>query len=368
MLVPLNWLKDYVDINDVSIEELEDGLVMSGSKTEAITRLGVDIEGVVTGKIISISPHPNADKLIITKVDVGNEIVQIVTGATNVKVGDVVPVALHGAKLPGGVKIKRGKIRGEESNGMLCSAEELGFPENVVPKASKDGIFILEEDIQVGLDILDVLDLRDHVIEFEITPNRPDCLCIIGMARETAATFDLKVKYPNINISEEVDYIKDYASIEVLDKDLCPRYAARVVKDVKIGPSPLWMQMRLMKAGVIPINNIVDITNYVMLEYGEPLHAFDLKYLEGNKIIVRRAKDGEMIKTLDGTERKLNKDVLVIADEKKPVGIAGIMGGENSEVTEETKTILIEAACFDKTSIRSSSRYLGLRTEASSWF
>jgi len=368
MLVPVNWLKDYVNIEEISIKELDERLVMSGSKTEGIKTFSEEIEGVVTGRIVEINSHPNADKLLITKVDVGTEIIQIVTGATNLKEGDIIPVALAGAKLPGGLKIKKGKLRGEISNGMLCSAEELGFPDNVVPKESKDGIFILNGDFELGVDILEVLDLKDSVIEFEITPNRSDCLSMIGMARETAATFNLNLKYPSIEIKEEVDDIKDYTSIEVLDKDLCPRYSARIIKDIKIQPSPSWMQIKLMKAGVRPINNIVDITNYVMLEYGEPLHAFDIDKLEENRIVVRRARKGEEIKTLDGVVRKLSEDVLVIADGKRPVGIAGIMGGEDSEVTKNTKAILVEAACFDKTSIRNSSRSLGLRTEASSRF
>ncbi len=368
MLVPVKWLKDYVDINNIAIKELDEKLVMSGSKTETVTKASKEIEGVVIGKILEIKGHPDADKLIITKVDIGNEILQIVTGATNLNEGDIIPVALAGAKLPGGLKIKKGKLRGEISNGMLCSPEELGFSENVVPKESKQGIFILRGEYTLGMDALEALDLDDYIIEFEITPNRPDCLSMIGMARETAATFNSKLKYPDIVIKEEVDDIKDYTSIEVQDEDLCPRYAARLVKDIKIQPSPMWMQIKLMKAGVRPINNIVDITNYVMLEYGEPLHAFDLDQLEEKRIVVRRAKENEMIKTLDDVERKLTEDVLVIADGRKPMAIAGIMGGEDSEVSKNTKTILIEAACFDKTSIRSSSRSIGLRTEASSRF
>lgn len=368
MLVPVSWLKDYVDIDDISVKELEERLIMSGSNTETVVEIAKDVEGVVTGKILKITQHPNADKLVITKVDVGNQVVQIATGATNINEGDYIPVALPGAKLPGGLKIKKSKLRGEISNGMLCSPEELGFSENVVPKESKNGIFILNGEFELGKDIKEVLDLNDHIIEFEITPNRPDCLSIVGMARETAATFDLNLNYPNIKIDKEDDSIQEYTSIEVRDTDLCPRYAVRVVKDIKIEPSPIWMQIKLMKAGVRPINNIVDITNYVMLEFGEPLHAFDLDKLKENRIIVRRAKKGEKIKTLDGVERKLDDSSLVIADADRPVAIAGIMGGEDTEVTKTTKTILLEGANFEKTSIRNTSRNIGLRTEASSKF
>ncbi|RKD27292.1 phenylalanyl-tRNA synthetase beta subunit [Caminicella sporogenes DSM 14501] len=368
MLVPVNWLKEYVNIDDISIEELEERLVMSGSKTECVLKTAREVEGVVVGKIVEVVKHPNADKLLITKVDVGENVVQIVTGAQNIKEGDIVPVALVGAKLPGGIKIKKGKLRGEVSNGMLCSAEELGFTENVVPKESKNGIFILNGEFVLGQDIKKALDLNDYIIEFEITPNRPDCLSMIGMARETAATFKRELKYPAINIVNEIEDINDYISIEVKDKDLCRRYAVRAIKDVKIAPSPMWLQLKLMKAGVRPINNIVDITNYVMLEYGIPLHAFDLDKLCGKKILVRRAVEGEIIKTLDGVERKLNQNHLVIADSERPVAIAGVMGGEDTEVTESTKTILLECANFNKTSIRNTSRGIGLRTEASSRF
>jgi phenylalanyl-tRNA synthetase beta chain len=368
MLVPVSWLKDYVDIDNISIKELEEKLIMSGSNTETVTKIADNVEGVVVGKILEIVPHPNADKLIITKVDVGSETVQIVTGAENLHVGDYIPVALPGAKLPGGIKIKKGKLRGEISNGMLCSAEELGFQENVVPKESKNGIFILKGDFTLGEDIKKALSLDDYVIEFEITPNRPDCLSMIGMARETSATFDLQINYPKIKIEDEIEDIDSYTSVEVEDYDLCKRYAARVVKDIKVEPSPMWLQMKLMKAGVRPINNIVDITNYVMLEYGEPLHAFDLEKLNGNRIVVRRAKKGEKIVTLDEVERELDENNLVIADADRPVAIAGIMGGEDTEVTENTKIILLEGANFDKTSIRNSSRSIGLRTEASSRF
>lgn len=368
MLVPVSWLRNYVDIDNIPIEKLDESLVMSGSKTEAVEKVAEGVEGVVVGKITEIIQHPNADKLIITKVDVGEEVIQIVTGAKNVNVGDYIPVALVGAKLADGLKIKKGKLRGEISNGMLCSAEELGFSDNVIPKESKDGILILKDEYTLGMDIKEVLALNDYVIEFEITPNRPDCLSMIGMARETSATFDLSINYPRIDIEEETEDIKDYISVEVKDPDLCRRFAGRIVKDIRIEQSPMWLQIRLMKAGVRPINNIVDITNYVMLEYGQPLHAYDLDTIVDKKIIVRRAEKDEKTTTLDGVERKLDEDVLVIANTKETIGIAGIMGGEDTEVSNNTKTIFLEAANFNKKNVRTSSRKLGLRTEASSRF
>ncbi len=370
MLVPVSWLRNYVDIDNIPIEKLDESLVMSGSKTEAVEKVAEGVEGVVVGKITEIIQHPNADKLIITKVDVGEEVIQIVTGAKNVNVGDYIPVALVGAKLADGLKIKKGKLRGEISNGMLCSAEELGFSDNVIPKESKDGILILKDEYTytLGMDIKEVLALNDYVIEFEITPNRPDCLSMIGMARETSATFDLSINYPRIDIEEETEDIKDYISVEVKDPDICRRFAGRIVKDIKIEQSPMWLQIRLMKAGVRPINNIVDITNYVMLEYGQPLHAYDLDTIVDKKVIVRRAEKDEKTTTLDGVERKLDEDVLVIANTKETIGIAGIMGGEDTEVSNNTKTIFLEAANFNKKNVRTSSRKLGLRTEASSRF
>lgn len=368
MLVPVSWLKDYVDIDNIPIEELDDKLVLSGSKTENVERTAKEVTGVVVGKITEIDQHPNADKLIITKVDVGEEVVQIVTGAKNVNVGDYIPVALAGAKLPGGLKIKKGKLRGEVSNGMLCSAEELGFTDSVIPKASKDGILILEGEHTLGMDIKEALELNDYVIEFEITPNRPDCLSIIGMAREASATFELSVKYPTIEVKDVTEDINDYINVDVQAPDLCRRFVGRAIKNVKIEQSPMWLQMRLMKAGVRPINNIVDITNYVMLEFGQPLHAYDLDTLTDRKIIVRRAQKDEITTTLDGVERKLNEDVLVIADAKDTIGIAGIMGGEGTEISDNTTTIFLESANFNKKNVRASSKMLGLRTEASSRF
>lgn len=368
MLLPVKWLKDYVDVN-LDTKELSDLLTLSGSHVESIIDLDNGIKNVVVGHILEIKEHPNADKLCITIVDVGKEELQIVTGATNIKEGDYVPVALLGAKLPNGVKIKKGKLRGEDSFGMLCSLRELGISDNVVPKEMKDGIFILDGEYQVGLDIKEVLGLYGEVIEFEITPNRPDCLSIIGMARETSATINTEMKYPDIKIKNEEGNISDYLKdVEIVDEELCNRYYARVIKDVKIEPSPLWLQTRLMEAGVRPINNIVDITNYVMLEFGEPLHAFDLGKINGNDIFVRRAIESENIKTIDGVVRELRPSDLVIADGERPIAIAGVMGGFDTEVTDDTNIILLEAANFDDNSVRLTSKSLNLRTEASARF
>ena len=368
MLLPVKWLKDYVDIN-VDTKELSDLLTLSGSHVESIIDLDKGIKNVVVGHILKIKEHPNADKLCITIVDVGKEELQIVTGATNIKEGDYVPVALVGARLPNGVKIKKGKLRGENSFGMLCSLRELGISDNVVPKEMKDGIFILDGEYQIGLDIKEVLGLYGEVIEFEITPNRPDCLSIIGMARETSATINTKMKYPDIKIKNEEGNISDYIKgVEIADEELCNRYYARVIKNVKIEPSPLWLQTRLMEAGVRPINNIVDITNYVMLEFGEPLHAFDLGKVVGNNIYVRKAVESENIKTIDGTVRELKPSDLIIADGERPIAIAGVMGGFDTEITDDTNIILLEAANFDDNSVRLTSKSLGLRTEASARF
>lgn len=368
MLLPVKWLKEYVDI-DIDIKKLADKLTLSGSHVESIISLDKGVENVVVGKILDIKKHPNADRLVITNIDVGDEQLQIITGANNIQEGDYVPVALVGAKLPGGVKIKKSKLRGLESYGMLCSAKELGIDDNVVPKYQKDGIYILDKDYPLGMDIREVLGLDGEVIEFEITPNRPDCLSIIGMARETKATFNCKIEYPDISISNEYDDINDYLKkVEILDKDLCSKYYCKVVKDLKISQSPLWMQQRLMQAGVRPINNIVDITNYVMLEMGQPIHAFDLSKLIDERIYVRRAYDGEKIVSLDEVERSLTSDDLVIADGERPVAIAGVMGGLETEVIDSTSLVLIESANFDSKNIRLTSKRLGLRTEASSRF
>ncbi|KXZ39340.1 phenylalanyl-tRNA synthetase beta subunit [Alkalithermobacter thermoalcaliphilus JW-YL-7 = DSM 7308] len=365
MLVPLKWLRDYVDI-DIDVKEFADKMTMTGSKVEKIETLGKDIENVVVGKILEITSHPNADKLLITKVDVKENIIQVVTGAKNIKVGDYVPVALVNAKLPGGIKIKKGKLRGEVSEGMMCSHEELGIPANMVDDSKKDGIYILDSCQEVGKDIREVLGINDSILEFEITSNRPDCLSIIGIAREACATLGKKIKYPEINIKESDENI-DF-KVEIKDEDICKRYAARIVKDVIIKPSPYWMQRRLIEAGIRPINNIVDITNYVMIEMGQPIHAFDLSKIKGEKIIVRKAENKETIKTLDGIDRVLDEEMIVISDEEKAIALAGVMGGLNSEVDENTKQILIESANFNSDKVRYASKKIGLRTEASSRF
>lgn len=367
MLVPLKWLKDYVDLN-INTKSFGDAMTMSGSKVEAIEEMGKEIENVVVGKILKVERHPDADKLVVTQIDIGSETIQIVTGANNIKEGDYIPVALSGSSLPGGVKIKKGKLRGIESNGMLCSAQELAIPLDNLPEELLDGIYILDKEYPLGKDIKEVLGLNDAVVEFEITNNRPDCLSMIGIAREAAATFGAKLKYPEIAVAENNEDISSYVSIEVKNGELCPRYTARVVKNVKIQPSPGWMQDRLLKAGVRPINNIVDITNYVMLEMGQPMHAFDLEKLAGSKIIVRNAVEGEKITTLDEVERPLNDSMLVIADQDRAIAIAGIMGSSNSEIDENTKTLVFEGANFLSTNIRLSSKKLGLRTEASGRF
>jgi len=363
MLVSYSWLKDYVDVS-VDAKKLADDLTMSGSKVETIKSYGNEINNVVIGKIISIEKHPDADKLQVGIVDVGEEKLQIITGAQNIKVGDYIPVALHGSTLPGGVKIKRGKLRGLESNGMMCSANELGLDESLLPDYQRNGIFILPE-LPIGEDVKKALEL-DDVIEFEITPNRPDCLSVVGIARETAATYRKSYRMPEIKLSEVAD--KNPANVTIKADDLCFRYVARVIRNAKIGPSPIWMQMRLLKAGIRPINNIVDVTNYVMMELGQPLHAFDLDKVKNRHIIVRRAKDGEKLVTLDDKERTLDSEMLVIADEEKAIGLAGVMGGQNTEITDDTVNILIESANFKGSNIRHTSKKLGLRSEASSRF
>ncbi|WFA09878.1 phenylalanine--tRNA ligase subunit beta [Tissierella sp. Yu-01] len=367
MLLPIKWLKDYIE-TDKSPRELADGLTLSGSHVESIESHNDDIVNVVVGKILNIEKHPNADKLVICNVDVGNETLVIVTGAKNLTVGDYIPVAKIGAKLPNGVEINKTDFRGVDSFGMLCSLTELGFPDNVIPKEMKEGIFILDREYTLGMDILDALQLKEQVIEFEITPNRPDCLSIIGMAREAAATFNYELKEPNIEIQTEADDIMDYTNGITVETDNCSRFYSRVIKDVVIKPSPLWLQTRLMEAGVRPISNIVDITNFVMLEYGQPLHAYDLNYLNGKKIIVRQATNGEKLTTLDGTERILDEKDIIIADSEGPIGIAGVMGGLDSEITNETKTVLLEGANFNSRNVRLTSKKLGLRTEASTRF
>ena len=372
MKASIEWLKEYSDI-DVDAIKLGDILTMTGSKVETIEQRGNDIKNVVVGKILEIKKHENSDHLVITKVDLGNEKVQIVTGANNIKEGDIVPIAKDGSELPGGVKIKKGSLRGVESCGMMCSVGELGLDIADYPGQIEQGIMILPKSFEkdLGKDIVEVLNLKEDIIDFEITPNRPDCLSIEGLGRETAVSLGKEFKNPRKNIDElnienkeELEGLK----VDIKAPDLCYRYIARIVKNVKIGPSPEWMQRRLRACGIRSINNIVDITNYVMLEMGEPMHAFDINSIEGKHIIVRRAKNGEKITTLDEEERILNEDDLVIADEKKPVAIAGVMGGENSEIEENTETVVFEAAVFYGGNIRKTAKKVGLRTESSSRF
>ena len=380
MLVPIEWLNDYIDI-DVSDEEFCDRMIMSGSNLETCEHFCEEMERVVVGKIEKIEKHPDADKLVVCQINIGEEEpIQIVTGAPNVFEGALVPVALHKSRIPGplhgqpkqegGVKITKGKLRGVESFGMLCSAGELGFDDKVVPVAHKDGIWILEEEYPLGQDFAEALQLKQAVVDFEITPNRPDCLAMVGMAREASATFKKPFSYPDTAIQKEdgEGESKDYVSVEIKNPESCKRYVARVITDVKVEQSPWWLQKRLMYAGMRPINNIVDITNFVMLEYGQPLHAFDINQVKGGKIIVENAKDGEVFTTLDGTERTLTDDMLLIKDAERGIAIAGVMGGLNSEIEEDTKTIIVESANFAGSSVRTTSKKLGLRTEASARF
>lgn len=367
MLVPLKWIRDYVDI-DIDTQEFADMMTMTGSKVEKVDFFGKETNGVEVCKILEIEQHPDADRLKVTKVEVANgEILQIVTNATNIKVGDYVPVARIGAVLPGDFKIKKGKLRGVLSEGMFCGAEELTIPSAFVEDHKKDGIYILDhqDSFELGMDVRDVLGINDALIEFEITSNRPDCRSIIGIAREAAVTLGKELKYPEIKVQacdEEMSFEID------IQTDLCKRYCGRVVKDVKVGPSPYWMQRKLIEAGMRPISNIVDITNYVMLELGQPLHAFDLDDIKYNKMTVKMAEEGEKFTTLDGVERTLTSDMLVIGNQDKTLDLAGIMGGENSEIKDTTTSIFIEGASFAKENIRATSKKLGLRTEASSRF
>ncbi|QAT43299.1 phenylalanine--tRNA ligase subunit beta [Aminipila luticellarii] len=378
MLVPVEWLKDYTDVN-VSVDEFCDKMIMSGSNLETVEYFGENTDKVVVGKILKIEKHPDADKLVVCQVDAGQEgPVQIVTGAANVFEGACVPVALHGSTIPGpihgqpkqegGVKITKGKLRGVESFGMLCSAAELGLGDKVIPVAHKEGIWILGEEYPIGQELTEALGLKMAVVDFEITPNRPDCLSMIGMAREAAATFKEKLCYPDTVCTNEKGNAEEHIRVEVKRPELCKRYVARIVTDVKIEQSPWWLQKRLIAAGMRPINNIVDITNFVMLEYGQPLHAFDIRRVEENRIVVDTAEEGELFTTLDGTERKLTRDMLLIKDGKKAVAIAGVMGGMNSEIEPDTATIMIESANFSGDSVRATSKKLGLRTEASARF
>ena len=368
MDLSMKWLGDFVKL-DTDIKDFVHRMTMSGSKVETYEVEGSDVSNVVVGKILSVEKHPDADKLVVCMLDVGKEApIQIVTGASNVFPGAIVPVALDGANLPGGIKIKRGKLRGVESNGMLCSLAELNLTTNDFPYAIKDGIFIIEEDCTVGQDIHDALSLNDTCVEFEITSNRPDCLSVIGLAREAAATYNVPLTLHTPKYNENSENINDMLSVKVENNKLCKRYMAKIVKNIKVEPSPLWMRERLRASGVRPINNIVDITNYVMLEYGQPMHAFDYKYVTDGKIVVRNAKEGETIVTLDGEEKNLTDSMLVIADSGKPMAVAGVMGGEFSGIMDDTNTIVFESACFDGPSVRITAKKLGLRTESSGRF
>lgn len=367
MKLPISWLSDYMDCDFSDIKEFCDRMTMSGSKVEGYETLGGGFDNVVIGRVKSVAPHPNSDHMVICQVDVGSEELKIVTGAPNVFEGAIVAVSKIGATLPGGIKIKKSKLRGEDSFGMLCSHDELGLSFDDVPGACEDGIICFPQELglTVGEDVKKALDLEETVVEFEITPNRPDCLSINGLAREAAATFNVPFSMPSVTVKGAGGDVNDYARVTVEAPDLCLRYAARVVKNVKIGPSPKWMQKRISAAGMRPINNIVDITNYILMEYGQPMHAFDINYLSGGEIIVRRAADGEKIKTLDGADRTLNHDNLVIADKEKAVAVAGVMGGFDSEITEGTTTILFESANFFGPSVRRTAASLGMRTDAS---
>ncbi|MCI8402605.1 MAG: phenylalanine--tRNA ligase subunit beta [Lachnospiraceae bacterium] len=378
MNTALSWIKAYVPALSCTPQEYTDAMTLSGTKVEGYERLDKNLEKIVVGQIIKIEKHPDADKLIVCQVNVGEETVQIVTGAPNVKEGDKVPVVLDGGRVAGGhdggplpengIRIKKGKLRGIESCGMMCSIEELGSSRDMYPDAPEEGIYILPSDTPVGADAVEVLGLHDSVFEYEITSNRVDCYSVLGIAREAAATFDKPFCAPEVSCEGNEEDVSEYAQVEVKDPDLCSRYCARVVKNIKIGPSPQWMQRRLAASGIRPINNLVDITNYVMEEYGQPMHAFDLDTIAGHKIIVRRAADGDRFQTLDGQMRTLDSDILMICDAEKEIGIAGIMGGENSKITDDVHTVLFEAACFNGTNIRLSAKRLGLRTDASGKF
>ena len=377
MNTPLSWIKAYVPELECSDQEYMDAMTLSGTKCEGYERLDADLDKIVVGQIEKIERHPDADKLVICQVNIGTETIQIVTGAPNVEEGQKVPVVLDGGRVagghdgsrtPGGIKIKKGKLRGIESYGMMCSIEELGSSRDYYPKAPENGIYVFDDDVEVGADAVEVLGLNDTVFEYEITSNRVDCYSVMGIAREAAATFKKPFVAPKTAPVGKDGDVNDYISVEIKDRDLCKRYCAKVVKNVKIAPSPEWMQRRLAKMGIRPINNLVDITNYVMEEFGQPMHAYDLSTIAGNKIVVRRANDGETFETLDGQERKLDSEMLMICDGEKPVGLAGIMGGENSKINDDVKDMLFEAACFDGTNIRLSSKRVGLRTDASGKF
>lgn len=378
MNTSLSWIKAYVPELETTAQEYTDAMTLSGTKVEAYEKMDADLEKIVVGQIEKIEKHPDADKLIICQVNVGTETVQIVTGANNVHEQDKVPVVLDGgrvagghepgSKVAGGIKIKKGKLRGVESFGMMCSIEELGSDKDMYPDAPAEGIYIFPAETEVGASAIEVLGLNDVVFEYEVTSNRVDCYSVIGIAREAAATFGRQFIMPEVAVTGNAEHASDYIKVTVKNEELCPRYCARVVKNIKIAPSPEWMQRRLASVGIRPINNLVDITNYVMEEYGQPMHAYDLDTIEGREIIVRTAENGEMFTTLDGQERAMDESVLMICDGSKSIGIAGIMGGENSMITDDVKTMLLEAACFNGTNIRKSSKKVGLRTDASGKF
>ena len=377
MNTSLSWVKAYVPELDVTAQEYTDAMTLSGTKVEGYVELDADLDKIVIGQIDKIEGHPDADKLVVCQVNIGTESIQIVTGAQNVFEGAKVPVVLDGgrvagghdgSKTPGGVKIKKGKLRGVASNGMMCSIEELGSNKDMYPESPENGIYIFQEDAEIGASAVKALGLDDVVFEYEVTSNRVDCFSVIGIAREAAATFNKKFVPPVVTETGNDEDVNDYVKVTVENTELCPRYCARVVKNIKIGPSPEWMQRRLASVGIRPINNLVDITNYVMEEYGQPMHAYDLDTIAGHHIVVKNAKDGDKFTTLDGQERQMDKDVLMICDGEKAIGIAGIMGGENSMITDDVKTMLFEAACFDGVNIRKSSKRVGLRTDASGKF
>ena len=378
MNTSLSWVKAYVPELDVTAQEYTDAMTLTGTKVEGFEKLDADLDKIVVGQIEKIEKHPDADKLVICQVNVGTETVQIVTGATNVFEGAKVPVVLDGGRVAGGhepgqrvaggIKIKKGKLRGVPSYGMMCSIEELGSTRDMYPEAPENGIYIFHDDVQVGADAVEVLGLHDVVFEYEITSNRVDCYSVVGIAREAAATFNKEFKPPVVTETGNNEDVNDYVKVSVENTNLCSRYCARVVKNIKIGPSPEWMQRRLASVGIRPINNLVDITNYVMEEYGQPMHAYDLDTLAGHQIVVKNAAEGAKFTTLDGQERTMDQDVLMICDGEKAVGIAGIMGGENSMITDDVTTMLFEAACFDGVNIRKSSKRVGLRTDASGKF
>ncbi len=364
------WLQDYVDL-EVDDHDFAEAITLSGSKVESYRYEGQELSNVVVGRVEEIVHHDNADTLWVCQINVGKEEnIQIVTSAQNLSVGDYVPVALHKSTVAGGYQITKGKMRGVVSEGMMCSVAELGLTVHDFPYAIEDGIFILGDDCkkELGLDICEAIGLTDTITEFEITSNRPDCLSVIGLAREAAATYDLPLHVEEPVVAAGEGDVKDYLKVSIDVPETCYRYVGAVVKNVRVKESPLWMRERLRASGVRPINNIVDITNFVMLEYGQPMHAFDLRFLEGNHVIVRNAKAGESITTLDGEERALNENIMVIADEKKPVAVAGVMGGEYSGIMDDTETIVFESACFNGPSVRRAAKALGMRTEASARF